>query len=107
MLPKENPSRTVHAVCAYWLMSSEGSSANAVRPQTSAAHARRSTRMSAADLALHPTLIGQYLSAFWDYIRELSASKEAIGNNRPHAPHLRNTSSSWKRRLHSKGHCRV
>ena len=29
MLPSENPSRTVQAVCAYWLTSSEGSSARA------------------------------------------------------------------------------
>ncbi len=59
IVPATKPSRIFHAVCAYWLTSSDGSSANAVRPQIRAAHAKRSTRMGTADCALHLALIGQ------------------------------------------------
>src|SRR5262245_7110425 len=39
MLPRENPSRTVHAVCAYWLMSSDGLTARAGWYWASSVHA--------------------------------------------------------------------
>ena len=40
----KNPSRTVHAVCAYWLTSSDGSNANA--PRRKASNITASTRVS-------------------------------------------------------------